>query len=110
MPRLPYEVPIESMRCGALPADAGPKRPPTPAELDEALRDYHGDLRAERGRHADGAPRVAAVDSGGRVHSPHIRKVFPCPDCEREYISKEHLGVHRETSHQDVRPTGDEPG
>ena len=100
MPRLPFEVPIESMRVGGLPADAGPPRPPTPEEMSEAIRDYAWDIKATRGRYEDGTPRVAAVDSGGVIHSPHIRKTVPCPSCEREYISAEYLAAHLKADHQ----------
>ena len=108
MPRLPFTPPVESLRCGGLPADAFDQAPPLTADqFEEAFRDYAGELKAGRGKHEDGTPRVAAVDSGGRVHLPHIRKVAQCPDCELQYIDEQHLAAHREADHQG---DGAEPG
>lgn len=108
MPRLPLNMPIESLRCGGLPADAFDQAPPLTAEqFEEAFRDYAWELKAERGRYPDGTPRVAAVDSGGTVHHPEIRKVAQCPDCEIQFIDEQYLAVHREAEHQG---DGAEPG
>ena len=94
--------PIEGLRPGGLAADDVYKPPPTAAEQDERIRDLHGEARARRGRHEDGAPATAAFDSGGLVFYPRTAlagKLPECTVCGSQFIGPQFLAAHRETAH-----------
>jgi hypothetical protein len=111
MPRLPFEPQVESMRCGGLPADDMYEKPLTPAEQEERLRELYWASKERRGRHEDGAVRVAALGGDGMLYQGGQGQVMPCHCGQHPLGTRKGSPAAAECARRKPTPPGDdEPG